>query len=171
MDSPTSIKEYEWVKLFSFDLALEGNTIHSQLQPQLQSFQMCTDKPFQCTECKMSFKKEWLLSRHLLTHAEKRFSCHLCKKSYSRFDKLQKHRSKCGLLVDETHSCWFCKKTFRKKTNLLKHRKICKNKMTRLSLEMKQETESYNAKLHFGRLVNHFLCENNEFKEEALSRE
>jgi len=76
--------------------------------------------PVICMECGKKFPEKRYLDNHMLLHAEKKYECRFCPRSYVTEELLKKHL--------ETHTtalsfvCNFCMKSFRSKTELNKHK-------------------------------------------------
>ena len=125
----------------SFDETRPDNNNHSQKQKFYFHCQICNktfddlqghiklhsgDKPFRCSVCGISFKKE----RHLLVHQsvhkdERPFTCNTCGKGFKRPDTLAKHQqTHVGL---KCYLCNVCGKSYVSKFVLKRHQVVHSN--------------------------------------------
>jgi len=76
--------------------------------------------PVICTECGKKFPEQRYLDNHMVLHAEKKYECHYCPRSYVTEDLLKKHFKTHSSSL--SHTCNFCLKGFRSKSELNKHK-------------------------------------------------
>jgi len=76
--------------------------------------------PVICTECGKKFPEQRYLDNHMVLHAEKKYECHYCPRSYVTEELLKKHYKTHSNTL--SHNCNFCPKGFRSKSELNKHK-------------------------------------------------
>ena len=76
----------------------------------------------QCKICGTKYTQRSYLTRHMLTHGEKRFHCDICKKTFFQTTDLKMHmRVHTG---ERPHVCEVCSKRFRQSSHLISHMKV-----------------------------------------------
>lgn len=79
------------------------------------------DKPFECYDCRKTYKKYENLKMHMVVHTnERNFICHFCGKAFFLGSELRKHIFNRHQDV-RPYGCDQCKKTFKSKHALNKH--------------------------------------------------
>lgn len=79
------------------------------------------DKPFECFDCRKTYKKLEHLRSHMVTHTnERNFICHVCGQAFFLGSELRKHIYNRHQNV-RPYGCDQCKKTFKNRHALNKH--------------------------------------------------
>jgi len=79
-----------------------------------------TKKPLQCQYCAKSFKYNYMLKYHVLTHTRKKIhQCQHCNKAFMEKSKLKIHlRTHTG---EKPYKCQYCRRPFADHSNLRRH--------------------------------------------------
>ena len=79
------------------------------------------DDPFICPQCGNEYNTRSILIRHLSSHAEKQFKCHLCQKKNSQKDHLKRHTDSIHYQLKKWE-CNRCDAKFSRKEHLMNHK-------------------------------------------------
>lgn len=111
---------------FSIGLALWSALIGLGTKDRLEKGTIRSEKPFECTFCRESFKTMLSLKNHLDVHHDRlidKFACEVCKVNCYSKVKLNEHMFDVHArnVHNEKFTCAICKKTFTLKANLKSH--------------------------------------------------
>ncbi|KAJ3592486.1 hypothetical protein NHX12_007613 [Muraenolepis orangiensis] len=82
------------------------------------------DRPFQCSQCGVSFTQKGNLLRHIKLHTgEKPFKCPFCSYACRRRDALTGHMRTHA--VGKPHKCNYCGRSYKQRTSLEEHKERC----------------------------------------------
>uniref|UniRef100_A0A8C6T7I1 IKAROS family zinc finger 2 n=1 Tax=Neogobius melanostomus TaxID=47308 RepID=A0A8C6T7I1_9GOBI len=82
------------------------------------------DRPFQCSQCGVSFTQKGNLLRHIKLHTgEKPFKCPFCNYACRRRDALTGHLRTHA--VGKPHKCNYCGRSYKQRTSLEEHKERC----------------------------------------------
>jgi uncharacterized Zn-finger protein len=92
----------------------EISTLAEEEVPEDQEIFVC--------DCKLTFKTEWQLKRHLEGHNVKEYTCQICGKNFKDSTTLKQH----SYVHSETRNfpCDQCEKRFKTSSNLLHHKPV-----------------------------------------------
>ncbi|KAM4608621.1 zinc finger protein Helios isoform 2-T3 [Polymixia lowei] len=82
------------------------------------------ERPFQCSQCGVSFTQKGNLLRHIKLHTgEKPFKCPFCSYACRRRDALTGHLRTHA--VGKPHKCNYCGRSYKQRTSLEEHKERC----------------------------------------------
>ncbi|KAL4616615.1 zinc finger protein Helios-like [Arapaima gigas] len=101
------------------------------------------DRPFQCSQCGVSFTQKGNLLRHIKLHTgEKPFKCPFCNYACRRRDALTGHLRTHS--VGKPYKCNFCGRSYKQRASLEEHKERCHNYLQNVDTRT-LSTESYQA--------------------------
>ncbi|XP_056145886.1 zinc finger protein Helios [Lampris incognitus] len=100
------------------------------------------DRPFQCSQCGVSFTQKGNLLRHIKLHTgEKPFKCPFCSYACRRRDALTGHLRTHA--VGKPHKCSFCGRSYKQRTSLEEHKERCHSYLQSLGMNPSANTGLY----------------------------
>ncbi|XP_048861966.1 zinc finger protein Helios-like isoform X2 [Brienomyrus brachyistius] len=104
-----------------------NNQEEGGLRPAVTAFRLPScDRPFQCSQCGVSFTQKGNLLRHIKLHSgEKPFKCPCCSYACRRRDALAGHLRTHS--VGKPYNCNFCGKSYKQRSSLEEHKERCHN--------------------------------------------
>jgi hypothetical protein len=120
---PIKIEEVDDTEKIAFSIAenklerFEISTLAEEEMPEDQEVFTC--------DCKLTFKTEWHLKRHLEGHDVKDYSCQICGKNFKNAGALKQH----GFVHKEARDfqCEICEKGFKSPSSLRLHKHTVHN--------------------------------------------
>ncbi|XP_063069500.1 zinc finger protein Helios isoform X2 [Engraulis encrasicolus] len=92
------------------------------------------DRPFQCSQCGVSFTQKGNLLRHIKLHTgEKPFKCPFCNYACRRRDALTGHLRTHS--VGKPHKCTYCGRSYKQRTSLEEHKERCHNYLQSVGMD------------------------------------
>ncbi|KAJ8415183.1 hypothetical protein AAFF_G00008810 [Aldrovandia affinis] len=102
------------------------------------------ERPFQCSQCGVSFTQKGNLLRHVKLHSgEKPFKCPFCSYACRRRDALTGHLRTHS--VGKPHKCNFCGRSYKQRASLEEHKDRCHSYIQRLNMDSAQDSGPYQA--------------------------
>ncbi|CAL8388375.1 zinc finger protein Helios isoform X1 [Gadus morhua] len=100
------------------------------------------DRPFQCSQCGVSFTQKGNLLRHIKLHTgEKPFKCPFCSYACRRRDALTGHLRTHA--VGKPHKCNYCGRSYKQRTSLEEHKERCHSFLQSVGMDRSVNTGSY----------------------------
>ncbi|XP_072301168.1 zinc finger protein Helios [Eucyclogobius newberryi] len=104
------------------------------------------DRPFQCSQCGVSFTQKGNLLRHIKLHTgEKPFKCPFCSYACRRRDALTGHLRTHA--VGKPHKCNYCGRSYKQRTSLEEHKERCHSYMQGIGLDPCANTGPYTGEV------------------------
>uniref|UniRef100_A0A668A1K4 IKAROS family zinc finger 2 n=1 Tax=Myripristis murdjan TaxID=586833 RepID=A0A668A1K4_9TELE len=92
------------------------------------------DRPFQCSQCGVSFTQKGNLLRHIKLHTgEKPFKCPFCNYACRRRDALTGHLRTHA--VGKPHKCNYCGRSYKQRTSLEEHKERCHSYLQSIGMD------------------------------------
>ncbi|XP_076119875.1 zinc finger protein Helios isoform X1 [Alosa pseudoharengus] len=92
------------------------------------------ERPFQCSQCGVSFTQKGNLLRHIKLHTgEKPFKCPFCNYACRRRDALTGHLRTHS--VGKPHKCNYCGRSYKQRTSLEEHKERCHNYLQSVGMD------------------------------------
>ncbi|CAL8266909.1 unnamed protein product [Lota lota] len=100
------------------------------------------DRPFQCSQCGVSFTQKGNLLRHIKLHTgEKPFKCPFCSYACRRRDALTGHLRTHA--VGKPHKCNYCGRSYKQRTSLEEHKERCHSFLQSVGMDRSVNTGPY----------------------------
>ncbi|KAJ0070149.1 hypothetical protein NL108_002464, partial [Boleophthalmus pectinirostris] len=104
------------------------------------------DRPFQCSQCGVSFTQKGNLLRHIKLHTgEKPFKCPFCSYACRRRDALTGHLRTHA--VGKPHKCNYCGRSYKQRTSLEEHKERCHSYLQGIGLDPGANTGPYTGEV------------------------
>ncbi|KAK7939638.1 hypothetical protein WMY93_002964 [Mugilogobius chulae] len=104
------------------------------------------DRPFQCSQCGVSFTQKGNLLRHIKLHTgEKPFKCPFCSYACRRRDALTGHLRTHA--VGKPHKCNYCGRSYKQRTSLEEHKERCHSYLQGIGLDPNSNTGPYTGEV------------------------
>ncbi|XP_029113790.1 zinc finger protein Helios-like isoform X2 [Scleropages formosus] len=92
------------------------------------------ERPFQCSQCGVSFTQKGNLLRHIKLHTgEKPFKCPFCSYACRRRDALTGHLRTHS--VGKPHKCNYCGRSYKQRASLEEHKERCHNYLQSIGMD------------------------------------
>uniref|UniRef100_A0A8C6T9B1 IKAROS family zinc finger 2 n=1 Tax=Neogobius melanostomus TaxID=47308 RepID=A0A8C6T9B1_9GOBI len=104
------------------------------------------DRPFQCSQCGVSFTQKGNLLRHIKLHTgEKPFKCPFCNYACRRRDALTGHLRTHA--VGKPHKCNYCGRSYKQRTSLEEHKERCHSYLQGIGMDPIANSSPYTGEV------------------------
>lgn len=104
------------------------------------------DRPFQCSQCGVSFTQKGNLLRHIKLHTgEKPFKCPFCNYACRRRDALTGHLRTHA--VGKPHKCNYCGRSYKQRTSLEEHKERCHSYLQGIGMDPRANSSPYTGEV------------------------